>query len=120
VPVTVEQIKALRCRCGVCGHEWITESEPHRCAKCKSRRWQIGTQGAGVAEKVDNKHKERHRVPENRDRVAGKAVGRVEGDIGAEVREERVECPDCGEEMVENVKMKRWDCECGFQMRVKR
>jgi hypothetical protein len=38
-------ISALRCHCEVCGHEWITEVEPKRCAKCKSRRWDGGEFG---------------------------------------------------------------------------
>src|SRR6266436_8387486 len=26
-------------KCGECGHEWLGEEKPKRCARCKSRRW---------------------------------------------------------------------------------
>lgn len=34
-----ETISALRCHCEFCGHQWITEVLPERCAKCKRRTW---------------------------------------------------------------------------------
>lgn len=37
--MSTEKIAALRCHCEVCGHGWITEVEPKRCAKCKGRKW---------------------------------------------------------------------------------
>jgi hypothetical protein len=37
--VANEEITALRCHCEVCGHEWISDQRPRRCAKCKSRKW---------------------------------------------------------------------------------
>ena len=39
-------------------------------------------------------------------------------DVEPENEEVRFEaCPECGKELVKNVKMKRWECECGFQMK---
>ena len=43
--------------------------------------------------------------------------GQPEGE--AEVGESAGEsCRDCGREMILNPKMKRWECECGFQMKM--
>ncbi len=35
MPVELAEV----CRCAVCGHRWIAEGVPLRCAKCKTRRW---------------------------------------------------------------------------------
>jgi hypothetical protein len=34
-----KQVMAFECRCDLCGHRWISEAKPVRCAKCKSRIW---------------------------------------------------------------------------------
>lgn len=47
-------ISALRCQCEVCGHVWITEGQPRRCAKCKSRKWH----SAGEVARGDGKASE--------------------------------------------------------------
>ena len=35
----IEVIKANRLTCEKCGHVWISETEPDRCAKCKRWNW---------------------------------------------------------------------------------
>ena len=40
----IEEILALRCCCVPCGHQWISEQVPARCAKCKSRKWNAGAE----------------------------------------------------------------------------
>jgi hypothetical protein len=34
-----KKVAAFECRCDLCGHRWISEAKPIRCAKCKSRVW---------------------------------------------------------------------------------
>jgi hypothetical protein len=34
----LEPISAYRCTC-FCGHQWVAEFVPKRCARCKSRKW---------------------------------------------------------------------------------
>lgn len=50
--VASETITALRCKCEVCGHEWITEREPKRCAKCKTWRWNFSGRREGAVVSV--------------------------------------------------------------------
>lgn len=40
------QIQATINQCDVCGHRWLSEEKPKRCAKCKSSKWDA----AGLAE----------------------------------------------------------------------
>lgn len=34
--------------CDECEHEWLAEGYPKRCARCKSRRWNIVVGGSGM------------------------------------------------------------------------
>ena len=34
-----KKVVAFECVCDLCGHRWIAETMPKRCAKCKSRIW---------------------------------------------------------------------------------
>lgn len=49
--MSTERITALRCHCEVCGHGWIAEVEPKRCAKCKGRKWNASGKVVGVVPK---------------------------------------------------------------------
>jgi hypothetical protein len=35
-------VKVEAWKCGECGHRWLSEEKPKRCARCKSRRWDEG------------------------------------------------------------------------------
>jgi hypothetical protein len=34
-----KRIESFECVCDICGHRWISEAKPVRCAKCKTRVW---------------------------------------------------------------------------------
>ena len=120
--MSLETITALRCHCGVCGHEWITECEPKRCAKCKSRRWQIGSAiqaGASVFKAVDHSVRKAGSGVGGRNTKRTKTNKAIEVHTTQEMGSKDIECPDCGNPMVMNKILKLWNCECGFQMKGK-
>jgi hypothetical protein len=45
-----KQVMAFECKCDLakCGHRWISEAKPVRCAKCKSRIWNCDSVASGV------------------------------------------------------------------------
>lgn len=63
-------------------------------------------QGSGTLRTARGGSHDRGGASEDRSGVAGPS--------------ETTDCPDCGDPMIWNDKTKRWNCECGFQMKAKR
>jgi hypothetical protein len=119
-------------KCDVCGHEWLAKEpeingDPKQCARCKSRGWNRGVSGAepllargGVVDPIAgllrNGVVSRGMSGGRKAEVvgAGTVVSRVGLEVGGEISV-NPQCEECGDPLVWNRILKRWQCECSFQ-----
>jgi len=122
-------------RCDECGWDWIPRKKgevPENCPnrECRSRRWNDGRTREGriarLSGEASGAHTAEASVGESGIVVAGGQDAVLERDDrdGKETVQSRVEqydervgtpeCGDCGEKMVHNHRLKRWECECGY------
>jgi len=104
------RVKSLAAAEAISVNEWVlrkTEADNDRYNTArKDRTSAVETEDRGGRNRrVTGKES----IPHSRSKAVEDKVAAVTEGVRA--------CPDCGNEMIWNDKTKRWNCECGFQMK---